>query len=199
MALRLLSTWSPSRTVLANLDGNRHTAEPVLVHTPDNYIGGAVLAIDQSDTSAAYPEITLLPTSRGLAQVAVQTLAARTGIPVGSVYPLVGYDLQTIEDFWGASPLLLERAQNKTSLLLGTNVPLNYYSISTQTPLESLVQHRVDFTAQTTVTVIHMLGKHPNIQIFDLTGNNLQGHVVPTTVDRFDINFTPAATGYLLY
>lgn len=203
MALRLLLSWTQtplSRLVLATLDGNRHTSEPVMVRTPDTYVDGQVLAIDQA-TDIAYPELTLLPVSRGLAQVAVKTLTPREGIPVGSVYPLVGTDLQTIEDHWGSSPLLIQRAQNQTSLLLasGNSVPLNYYSVVVQPGTSNGTPHRVDFTNQTTVTVIHMLGKHPAIQIFDLAGNTIQAQVVPTTNDRFDVTFTPAATGYLLY
>ena len=203
MALRLLLSWTQtplSRLVLATLDGNRHTSEPVMVRTPDTYVDGQVLAIDQS-TDIAYPELTLLPVSRGLAQVAIKTLTPREGIPVGSVYPLVGTDLQTIEDHWGSSPLLIQRAQNQTSLLLasGNSVPLNYYSVVVQPGTSNGTPHRVDFTNQTTVPVIHMLGKHPAIQIFDLAGNTIQAQVVPTTNDRFDVTFTPAATGYLLY
>jgi hypothetical protein len=200
MILRLLLTWDTppsSRKVLALLNGYRNTPEPVLVHTSENYTGGTVLALDQN-TDIVYPELTLLPFSQNLAQVAVKTLVPRTGIPIGSVYPLIGYDLQTIEDYWGASPLSLQRAQNKTSLLLlgGTTVPLNYYSIVAQT---SGVPNRVDFTNQTLVTVIHMLGKHPDVQIFDSSGNNIIGNLVPTTNDRFDVTFNPPATGYLLY
>ena len=203
MALRLLSAWlvtPQSRTVITCLNRNGYTSEPVEIRPPYNYIDGTVLALDQ-ETDIVYPELTLVLSSRGLAQVAIKTIEPRVGIPVGSIFPLLGTDLETILAQWGSSPLPLTRAQNKTSLLLyaGGIVPLNYYSIQAQAPIGSSVPHRVDFTNVTTLPVIHMLGKQPDVQIFDLAGNNIQANIVPTSNDRFDVNFTPAATGYLLY
>ena len=87
MALRLLSAWlvtPQSRTVITCLNRNGYTSEPVEIRPPYNYIDGTVLALDQ-ETDIVYPELTLVLSSRGLAQVAIKTIEPRVGIPVGSI------------------------------------------------------------------------------------------------------------------
>ena len=196
--MRLLKTWTGpllEREVICFLTGYRNNSEPVLIPTPDNYTDGTVLAIDQGE-ELCYKELTLLPFSKNLAQLAIKTIVSRPEMPIGSIYPLQGTDLQTIEDLWGSSPIHLQRATNASSLILSADVPVKYYSVD---PLTIPGPVRVNFTDQTHVSVIHMQGKHPNIQIFDLNNENVLARVVPTNYDRFDVYFTPALSGYLLY